>query len=47
VVLAALAIIFGLCDFDISCACYSEYLSERDFKAFVPMFDLLSLKDRI
>jgi SecA DEAD-like domain len=47
VTLAALSIIFGLCDFDVSCACYSQYLSERDFAAFEAMFDMLGLKSQI
>jgi hypothetical protein len=47
VTLAVLSIIFALCDFDVRCACYSNYLSERDFKAFSGMFTQLELMDRI
>lgn len=47
VTLAVLSIIFALCDFDVSCACYSQYLSQRDFSAFEAMFDMLGLKQQI
>ena len=47
VTLAVLSIIFALCGFDVRCACYSNYLSERDFKAFSGMFAQLGLIDRI
>lgn len=42
--LAAVSIIFG---FNVSCASYSQYLSERDFKAFEQMFDYLKIKEYI
>ena len=45
--LAVLSIVFALCDFDVRCACYSAYLSERDFKAFEAMFNLLDLRKQI
>ena len=45
--LAVLSIVFALCDFDVRCACYSAYLSERDFKAFEAMINLLGLKQHI
>jgi hypothetical protein len=47
VTLAVLSIIFALCDFDVRCACYSLYLSNRDYKAFEAMFTQLELQDRI
>jgi hypothetical protein len=47
VTLAVLSIIFALCDFDVRCACYSIYLSKRDFKAFEGMFSQLDLTERI
>ncbi len=47
VTLAVLSIIFALCDFDVRCACYSVYLSKRDYKAFENMFNQLGLKDFI
>ena len=45
--MAVLSIIFALCDFDVRCACYSVYLSKRDYNAFSGMFSQLELKDRI
>jgi hypothetical protein len=36
--------IFG---FDVSCACYSQYLSKRDRAAFQEMFSFLSLDEYI
>ena len=47
VTLAVLSIIFALCDFDVRCACYSVYLSKRDYNAFSGIFSQLELKDRI
>jgi hypothetical protein len=47
VTLAVISIILALCEFDVRCACYSGYLSERDYNSFEPMFDLLELKERI
>jgi preprotein translocase subunit SecA len=47
VTLAVLSIVFALCDFDVRCGCYSAYLSDRDFKAFEPMFKILGLYDQI
>jgi hypothetical protein len=47
VTLAVISIIFALCDFDVRCACYSQYLSNRDFKAFEAMFNQLELQKRI
>ena len=42
-----LSIIFALCDFDVRCACYSVYLSKRDYNAFSGIFSQLELKERI
>jgi hypothetical protein len=36
-----------LFDVDVKCACYSEYLSQRDYRAFAPMFEALGVHDRI
>jgi len=44
VTLAVLSIVFALCNFEVRSACYSKYLSERDFKAFELMFDKLKLR---
>lgn len=37
------ACIFALLGFSISCACYSVYLSGRDYESFRSLFDLLGL----
>jgi hypothetical protein len=47
IVLAALAIVFALLGFSVDCACYSEYLSRRDFDDFALMFSALGILDRI
>jgi hypothetical protein len=47
VTLAILSIIFALYGFDVRCACYSEYLSERDFEGFKEMFEKLNLTQYI
>lgn len=47
VTLAVVSMIFALHGFDVRCACYSKYLSERDFKSFESMFDVLGLKSQI
>jgi len=36
-----------LFDIEVKCACYSEYLSQRDYRAFLPMFQSLGVKDRV
>ncbi|CAF3191489.1 unnamed protein product [Rotaria sp. Silwood2] len=38
VVLGVAACILALLGFDVRCACYSEYLSQRDYTAFLPLF---------
>jgi preprotein translocase subunit SecA len=43
VVLAAVSMVLALNGFEISCACYSKYLSERDFEDFQPMFRELEI----
>ena len=47
VTLAVAACVFGLMGFDVSVACYSEYLSERDYESFRYIFDALNLRDRV
>ena len=41
IVLAVTAVIFVLLGFDVHCACFSEYLSQRDYSAFLPLFESL------
>ena len=47
VTLAIVSMVLALHGFNVRCACYSKYLSERDFKSFYKMFDELSLTDSI
>eukprot|EP00463_Aulacantha_scolymantha_P000498 TRINITY_DN1303_c0_g1_i1.p1 TRINITY_DN1303_c0_g1~~TRINITY_DN1303_c0_g1_i1.p1 ORF type:complete len:127 (-),score=14.91 TRINITY_DN1303_c0_g1_i1:13-393(-) len=47
ITLALTAILLALFGFDIYCACYSSYLSERDSAEFKWMFDILSVSDYI
>ncbi len=47
VTLAVSSAILALLGFDVSCACYSEYLSQRDYSAFKSLFDLLRVSDHI
>jgi len=42
-VLAIASSLFALLGFDVTCACYSQYLSERDYNAFLPLFEQLNL----
>ncbi|CAF4669347.1 unnamed protein product [Rotaria sp. Silwood1] len=43
VVLGVIATTFALLGFDVSCVCYSEYLSQKDYIRFLPIFDSLDL----
>ncbi|CAF3312638.1 unnamed protein product, partial [Rotaria sp. Silwood2] len=47
VTLGATASILALLGFDVCCACYSEYLSQRDYTAFVSLFDSLGVLSHI
>ena len=38
VTLAVVSIIFALYGFEVNCACYSKYLSERDYNDFLKLF---------
>ena len=38
ITLAVLSIVYTLVGYNVRCACYSEYLSLRDFNAFKNMF---------
>lgn len=37
----------ALVGFEVNCACYSRYLSERDYNAFSELFETLQLEDNI
>ncbi len=39
--------VFALNGFEVKCACYSKYLSMKDFEGFEPMFRALGLQDLI
>ena len=43
VTIAVTAIILAILGFDVSCACYSEYLSKRDKAAFHKLFEFLEV----
>ena len=47
VTLAVISIVLALQGFEVKCACYSKYLSERDYEAFAPLFRELGLLDLI
>ena len=47
ITLGTTAVILALLGFDIHCACYSEYLSERDYRTFLPLFNALGLTEYI
>lgn len=39
--------LLALLGFRVRCVCYSQYLSQRDFKAFSTLFDALGVQNRI
>ncbi|ETO21276.1 hypothetical protein RFI_15929, partial [Reticulomyxa filosa] len=47
VILAITCCVLALFGFDVSCTSYSEYLSNRDFKSFEQLFDILGVIDHI
>lgn len=47
VTLAATASVLALLGFEVNCACYSKYLSERDYEAFKGLFDILNISKYI
>lgn len=46
-VLGACSVLLALLGFRIRCVCYSEYLTQRDFREFAPLFDLFGVKDLV
>ena len=42
-----MSIVFALYGFEVSCACYSNYLSRRDYLAFEQLFKVLGLSESI
>lgn len=47
ITLAVTATVLALLGFEVSCACYSDYLSTRDRQEFQPIFDMLGLAEYI
>ncbi|CAF3762063.1 unnamed protein product, partial [Rotaria sp. Silwood1] len=47
VTLGATASILALLGFDVCCACYSEYLSDRDYRSFFSLFDSLGVLSNV
>lgn len=47
ITLATVGSVFAILGFDVSIACYSEYLSQRDFEDFEAMFTLLGIIDNV
>lgn len=47
VTLAIISVVFALNGFEVNCACYSDYLSARDFEDFRKFFSTLGLIDFI
>ena len=47
VTLAVVSIIFALFGYDVSSACYSQYLSQRDYNDFKDIFDKLNITSKI
>ncbi|CAF4248425.1 unnamed protein product [Rotaria sp. Silwood2] len=43
ITLGVTAVILALIGFDVHCACFSKYLSQRDYLAFLPLFDSLEV----
>jgi hypothetical protein len=47
ITLAILSSILALLGANVSCACYSQYLSQRDYDAFLPLFRRLNVTEHI
>ncbi len=47
ITLAIVSIVFALYGFEVNCACYSEYLSIRDYTSFEEMFKILGISHLI
>ncbi|CAL6025802.1 Helicase-related_protein [Hexamita inflata] len=47
VILAITAIVLTIMGFDVNCACYSEYLSQRDYKSFTDLFKAFNVNNYI
>jgi hypothetical protein len=47
IVMAVVAMVLASVGYDVDCACYSQYLTQRDFKLFESMFRAFNLHDNI
>jgi hypothetical protein len=47
ITLAVTAIILALLGYEVDCACYSNYLSQRDYEAFYPLFCAFGVEKKI
>jgi len=47
ITLAVTAAVLALLGFDVACACYSEYLSKRDYDSFQPLFKKFRIDEYI
>ena len=47
IILGACSTLLALLGFPVRCVCYSNYLSERDFKDFEDVFDAFGVSDRV
>ncbi|CAL6025608.1 Helicase-related_protein [Hexamita inflata] len=47
VILAVTAIVLAIMGFDVNCACYSEYLSQRDYESFTDLFNAFNVRENI
>ena len=45
--LAIASAVLALIGFDVNCACYSAYLSKRDYKSFEELFQVLGIQQNI
>lgn len=47
ITIAITAMVLALMGYEVDCACYSDYLSQRDFEDFKSMFDAFRLRGKI
>lgn len=47
ILLGALSCFLALTGFEVHCACYSKYLSDRDFESFRELFDIFEITNNI
>jgi preprotein translocase subunit SecA len=47
IILAVTAAVPAVIGFEVNVACYSQYLTERDFEEFLPLFKTLGVHDKV